>query len=222
MYHRVVPPGQAGASLEALDVPPARFAAQMAALATAGWHTITAAQLADDLASATAPPPKTFVVTFDDGYDDGYTYAFPILRSHGFVATYFIVPGRVTEPNWTGVVLSEDHIRALAAAGMEIANHTYSHIGLAGKPLSIVEHQVIAASARIERFIGTAPTTFAYPFGAWDRASADVVGAAGMVLAFTTVEGARETWATRLHSPRIRVGPATTPGELVALLRPYQ
>jgi peptidoglycan/xylan/chitin deacetylase (PgdA/CDA1 family) len=222
MYHRVVPIAQAGATLEALDVPPARFAAQMAALASAGWRTITAAQLADDLAAAVTPPPKTFVVTFDDGYDDGYTYALPILQAHGFVGTYFIVPGRVTEANWAGIALSPEHIRALAAAGMEIANHTYSHIGLAGKPIATVRHQVVAASERIERIVGTAPTTFAYPFGAWDAPSADEVAAAGMVLAFTTVEGAREAWATRLESPRIRVGPSTTPAALVAQLAPYQ
>src|SRR5512142_839282 len=129
---RVVPPALAGASLEALDVPPTRFAEQMAALAAAGWHTITAGQLADDLAAAVTPPPRTFVISFDDGYDDGYVFALPILQAHGFVATYFIVPGRVTEANWAAIALSSDHIRALAHAGMEIANHTYSHIDLAG------------------------------------------------------------------------------------------
>jgi len=37
------------------------------------------------------PPDKTFVITIDDGWDDGYTYALPILQSHGFVATYFVI-----------------------------------------------------------------------------------------------------------------------------------
>ena len=76
MYHRVAPADQIGLSLPGLVVSPELFAAQLEALVTAGWRSITAAQLAADLAAGVRPPPRTFVITFDDGRSDGYTEAF--------------------------------------------------------------------------------------------------------------------------------------------------
>src|ERR1035437_7217602 len=78
MYHRIVPPADARNSLKGLVVPPETFEAQMSAPASAGWQTITMATLARDLDAGVKPPPKTFVITIDDGWDDGYTYALPI------------------------------------------------------------------------------------------------------------------------------------------------
>ncbi|HYM83139.1 MAG TPA: polysaccharide deacetylase family protein [Candidatus Dormibacteraeota bacterium] len=221
MYHRIVPPAQAGDSLPSLVVPPGLFAAQMAALASAGWHTITAAQLASDLAAGVRPAPRTFVITFDDGYDDGYTYALPILQSHNFVATYYVIAGRIGNPPGPLEALTPAHVQALAAAGMEIGNHTYNHVDLATQSASALSYQVLAASARIEALVGIAPRTLAYPFGEWDPAVAAEVARAGMNLAFTTVEGAREAWPTRLASPRVRVGPGVTPADLLALVERF-
>jgi peptidoglycan/xylan/chitin deacetylase (PgdA/CDA1 family) len=221
MYHRIIPLAQAGDSLPGLVVSPALFAAQMDGLARAGWHTITAAQLLDDLAAGRRPPPRTFVITFDDGYDDGYTFALPVLRAHGFVATYYVIAGRIGNAPGPLEALTPQHVQALAAAGMEIGNHTRNHVDLATAPPATVRYQVIAASAKIESLVGQAPTTFAYPFGKWSFDAAAEVEAAGMGIAFTTVEGAREEWATRFASPRIRVGPGTTAGELLSLVERY-
>lgn len=214
MYHRITPITLAGRSLPGLVVSPALFASQMRVLAAAGWHTITAGELAADLAAGTRPPPRTFVITFDDGYDDGYTYALPILEAYHFTATYFVVAGRIGEPGH----LTAEHVQALAAAGMEIGNHTYSHLDLTTLPPAVLRYQIVAASTRIQALVGVPPRSFAYPYGAWDAAAEAQVQAAGMEIAFTTVEGARETWASRFTSPRVRVSPSVTPAGLLALL----
>ncbi len=221
MYHRIIPPAQAGDSLPGLVVPPTLFAAQMDALAAAGWHTITAAKLLQDLAAGVRPAPKTFVVTFDDGYDDGYTYALPVLESHGFVATYYVIAGRIGNAPGPLEALTPEHVQALAQAGMEIGNHTYNHVDLATASASVRHYQVFAASAKIQSLVGRAPTTLAYPFGAWDAAAAAEVKAAGIGIAFTTVEGAREAWTTRYACPRVRVGPGTTPAMLLGLVQRF-
>ena len=220
MYHRIVPLAQAGDSLRPLVVPPTLFAAQMDALAATGWHTITAADLLGDLATGTRPAPRTFVITFDDGDDDGYTYALPILEAHGFVATFYVIAGRIGQARPTGE-LTPAHVRALAAAGMEIGNHTWAHRDLAALSGVQVRFQVVAASARIADLVGTAPRTLAYPYGAWNAGAVAELRVAGIGIAFTTVEGARETWAARFWSPRVRVGPGTTPAGLVALVERY-
>lgn len=218
MYHRVVPPTLAGNSLPGLVVPPELFAAQMDTLASAGWHTITAAQLVADLATGTRPGPRTFVITFDDGYDDGYTYALPILRAHGFVATYYVIAGRIGNPPGPDQALTPEHLRALADAGMEIGNHTVHHVNLTRFRGTGLDYQITGASARIAELIGSAPTTLAYPFGRWNLETEAAVRAAGIDLALTTVEGARETWATRYETPRVRVSPSVTPADLLALV----
>ncbi len=82
-----------------LVVSPDLFAAQLEALVAAGWRSITAAELAADLAAGDRPPPRTFVITFDDGRSDGYTQAFPILRRLGLVATFYVITGRIGMAN---------------------------------------------------------------------------------------------------------------------------
>ncbi len=172
-YHRIVPPADAGNSLKGLVVPPATFAAQMNALAVAGWHTVTMATLANDLAAGIKPAAKTFVITIDDGWDDGYTYALPILEQHGFVATYFVIAGRIDAPQF----LSSAHLRALVAAGNEIGDHTMTHFDLAGGSTSVRQYQVDAAAARIAQVTGRWPESLAYPFGgANSQAVAAVAG----------------------------------------------
>lgn len=217
MYHRVIPPSLAGDSLPSLVVPPSLFDAQLTALEAAGWHTITAAQLATALAAGRQEPAKTFVISFDDGYDDGYTYALPILKAHGFVATYYVIPGRIGGAQ----DLTEAHVQALAAAGMEIADHTMNHVDLNHMAPLALRYQVEGAAARIALITGQWPTTLAYPFGASDPAVVQMVENCGFGLAFTTKEGAIETWDTRLESPRMRVGPGTTPQVLLEELGPY-
>lgn len=221
MYHRIVPPAQAGDSLSSLVVPPSLFAAQMDALKAAGWHTITAATLATDLAKGIRPAPRSLVITFDDGYDDGYTHALPILKAHGFVATFYVIAGRIGNAPGPLEALTPQHLQALAKAGMEIGNHTYNHVDLATASPAARHYQVLAASAKIQALVGVAPVTLAYPFGAWDPAAAADVEAAGIGIAFTTVEGARESWSTRYASPRVRVGPGTTPAMLLELLQRF-
>ena len=218
MYHRIIPPNLAGNSLPSLVVSPELFAAQMDALAAAGWHTITVAQLIADLAAGRRPAPQTFVITFDDGYDDGYSYALPILKTHHFVATYYVVAGRIGNAPGPMQALTPDHLRALAAAGMEIGNHTFSHVALPHYHGRQLTFQIVGASAFIHGLVGSAPTTLAYPFGRFDAAVEAEVQAAGIGIGLTTVEGARETWATRYETPRVRVGPGTSPGGLLSLV----
>lgn len=218
MYHRVVPLSEAGDSLPSLVVSPQRFAAQMAALHAAGWHSITFRQLAIDLAAGRREPPRTLVITFDDGYADGYRYVFPVLQRYGFVATYFVVTGRVGEPAY----LSAGELCALTEAGDEIANHTVHHIGLATVPPARAVAEIAQAGRMIAAWTGVPPITLAYPFGDWSPTVVAILRRYGYWLAATTVPGATESFANRLLVPRLRVGPATTPAALVAMVRAYR
>ncbi len=219
MYHRIVPAALAGNSLPGLVISPALFDAQLAALHAAGWHAITVAQIAAALAARTPLPPRTFAISIDDGWADGYTYALPILQRYGDHATYFVPAARV------GVLvnfLSPAELRTLAADGMEIANHTYSgdQIVLTDLSPAQVQFQIEAGAQRLASIVGTRPVTFAYPAGRYDLVAEQDLAADGFTMAVT--EGGStyaETWANRYAVARVRVSPGTTPAGLLGVLR---
>ena len=236
MYHRIVPFAEAGDSIHGLVVPPATFSAQLDALQSAGWHTITLATLANDVQARVKPAAKTFVITIDDGWDDGYNYALPILGKHGFVATYFVIAGRIDHPGF----LSTIQLQALVASGEEIGDHTMDHLGLAKLPSAKLAYEIDAAAARIAQVTGRWPESLAYPSGVFDSRAVAAVGACqGLRIAVieepvppakpaasgTPRVGmpiALETWADRFVVPRIRISPTTTPAKLVAALDPLR
>jgi peptidoglycan/xylan/chitin deacetylase (PgdA/CDA1 family) len=218
MYHRVVPLSEAGDSLRSLIVSPQLFAAQMAALHAARWHAITFRQLAADLAAGRAEPPRTLVITFDDGYSDGYRYVFPVFRRYGFVGTFFIITGRVG----MAAYFTPAELCAMTRAGDEIANHTVHHVGLGIVSPAQAATEIAQAGRMIAAWTGVVPVTLAYPFGNWSPTVVGILRRDGYWLAATTVPGATESYANRLLVPRVRVGPATTPAALVATVSAYE
>jgi peptidoglycan/xylan/chitin deacetylase (PgdA/CDA1 family) len=233
MYHRIVPFAESGKSIVGLVVPPQTFDAQITALAGAGWHTITMATLADDLQAHVRPPVKTLVITLDDGWYDGFTYALPILQKHDYVATYYVIAGQIDKPPY----LSSPQLQALVAAGDEIGDHTMDHANLTALRAPDLKYQIDAAAARIAQVTGVWPESLAYPFGG-ENAQAVASVAACQELRIAVIEGpvvtvkpgasqtprptampaAYETWANRFIVPRIRVTPGTTPAVLLGRL----
>lgn len=86
MYHHVTTAGGA------INVRPPHFRDQLAWLKTHGYHSLTSAQFAGHLAGDPAPP-RSVLITFDDGYLDNYVHAWPLLREFGFHAMIFLVTG---------------------------------------------------------------------------------------------------------------------------------
>jgi len=214
MYHRVAPRAEIGNSMRDLVVSPELFEAQLTALQQAGWTTVTAATLAEHLASREPLPKKSMVITIDDGRADGYTNAFPILQKLGFVATYYVITGRIERDKY----LSVAQLQEMAAAGMEIANHTVHHIDVSKKKAAYITNEVQEAQDQLTAWLGATPITFAYPFGEHPKLLEQAVANAHLQLAFTTVVGKVHSRKTALLSPRIRVHPSTTARQLLALL----
>ena len=216
MYHRIVPAGLAGDSLPGLVVSPELFDAQLAALHAAGWHTVTVAQISQALQLHRTFPPRTFAISIDDGWDDGYLYALPILQRYGFHATYYVVAGRVG--TWQNV-LTPAELRTLVADGMEIGDHTMNHLSLPSLSPAALHYQVETAAGLIESFVGERPATLAYPAGRYDAEVVAEVQADGFGLAVIEGSGAWESAADRFTVPRARVSPTTTPAGLLNQLR---
>ncbi len=90
MYHHVHP------LKSPLNVQPDVFERQLAALKGAGYRSLTIEQFADYL-NGTPVPDKSVLITFDDGYLNNYTYAYPLLKKYGMTGVLFVVTGWVGE-----------------------------------------------------------------------------------------------------------------------------
>ena len=214
MYHRITAPPP-DAALPQLWVSPARFRGQLRALKEAGWRTITAEELGRALREGRPVGRKRFVITIDDGARDGYSNAAPILERLGMRATFCVVPGRA-HMAWQ---LSFRHMRALRAAGHEIANHSLRHLDLRRLSGSALTRQVAQARDLIRERLGHAPRSFCYPMGFHDSEVRRAVRAAGHLLAFTTVSGSWHRTGREMVSPRVRVNGSDTPLQVLASLR---
>jgi len=90
MYHHLALPGQYPLKNNSV-VTPDMFEAQMKALKEAGFTAISLSRLRTYLAEGQPLPPRPVVITFDDGYESNYVYAFPVLKRYGHKATINIV-----------------------------------------------------------------------------------------------------------------------------------
>ena len=201
MYHRVGPlPEHNDREAKALTVSTNRFEADLRDLRAAGCHCLTVAQ-AYELLSRRELPRNAVVLTFDDGYEDNYTVAWPLLRKYGYVATFDIVYDSLSAPEH----MNRAQIRELAAAGNEIGSHTVSHAILTRLDLAHLRMEVTEPKQKLEALLGCRVTTFCYPEGRYDRQVLAAVRRAGYRLALTTDKGDWTTGTAPLEIPRFRM-----------------
>lgn len=96
-YHDVRPGNDNGPYV----LTPQEFAAQMRMLKTAGFRSMTAAQFSDYLAGDYKPPPRSVLITFDDGTRGLYTYADKILERYGLHGISFLITGHLDSDGLT-------------------------------------------------------------------------------------------------------------------------
>src|SRR5713226_5754531 len=110
-----------------LSTPPAMFRSQMQYLANHGFHVLSLHDAVVAIRNHSGLPSRPVVLTFDDGYADFFTTAVPILQSHGFTATSFVISGRM---GWGGF-MTPSQVVAADAMGFTIGAHTVDHVALA-------------------------------------------------------------------------------------------
>ena len=141
---------------------------------------VAGTQLVDHLELGTPLPDKPVMLSFDDASGGQYTNALPILRQLGMPATFFVMTVVLDRPNW----LSRDDIRALDAAGMTIAAHTWDHHPVTKYGDKDWAIQLDKPREQLEQIIGHDIDLFAYPYGLWNTAALPHVQAAGYRAAF--------------------------------------
>jgi len=162
---------------------PQRFREQMRWLKDDGYRGVTLSAGLKWLNSqrgeqGTNSEFRPVVITFDDGFRDFFTHAFPILQTQGFSATMYLLTafiGGERRSFKSRECLNWVEVKELHRAGIEFGSHTTNHPQLLELPWSEVEHEIKDSKLDIEAQLGVPCATFAYPY-AFPQTRQDFVG----------------------------------------------
>jgi peptidoglycan/xylan/chitin deacetylase (PgdA/CDA1 family) len=157
------------------------FHRQMNWLEAHGYQAVTLEQAQTAWHDGGTLPPKPVVISFDDGYRPQFTYALPELRRHGWAG--------VLNLKAEGSDLYESNVRAMLAAGWEIASHTIDHSDLTTLDAAALRREVAGSRELLRRQYGVPVANFCYPAGQFDAAVIAAVEAAGYAGATTEIPG---------------------------------
>ncbi len=204
MYHHLVdPPAGANAVERDLSVSPAQFREQLAWLQRNGYQTITLQELAQHFNQGAPLPEKPVILSFDDGYADNYTYAFPLLREYGFQATFFVLTDFVDQRR--APYLSWAQIEEMARAGMEIGSHSRDHTDLRRRSNEFLVWQLLGSKQTLDVHLGKPMQVFCYPAGKYDAGVTAMLQSAHYVAAVTVDSGSIHTRDDLFLLKRLRV-----------------
>jgi peptidoglycan/xylan/chitin deacetylase (PgdA/CDA1 family) len=146
---------------------PEVFAVQMQYLHQNGYSTVGLSEAVKWLEAPCNGCQRRVVITFDDGFQDFYTNAFPILSRYGFNATMFLPTayiGKATQ-SFNGVkCLTWGEVRELRNVGVEFGSHTATHPQLKSLKDQDVQREVERSKKTLEEELDCAITSFAYPY----------------------------------------------------------
>jgi peptidoglycan/xylan/chitin deacetylase (PgdA/CDA1 family) len=127
-------------------------------------------------------------LTFDDGFENFATEAWPLLREHGLPATLFVVSDRVGQTNaWPGDERSDlptlplcdwEALGRMVEQGLVVGVHGRRHVPLVGRSTSELQDEILGAKEKVEGELGLTSSSFCYPYGSFDEAAYGVVSGA--------------------------------------------
>ena len=187
-----------------------RFARQMWMIKLLGFEVIGLDQAMSGLEGRRPLARRSVVLTFDDGYDNFYHHAWPILERHGYPVTVYLVAGKLgKEIDWFEPdrrpfprILNLEQVLELKEKGVEFGSHTLTHVRLAEAEPSRVRREVMESKRELERLLGHEIRHFCYPYGSYDLETIGAVEEAGYETAVTCLRGAATREFHPLELPR--------------------
>ena len=178
VYHSIHPWETGESALKrSMEVPPDSFEAQMSYLHERGIPVVSMAVFVDALEGKHALPPHAVVITFDDGWQNQYHHAFPILKRFGYTATVFVFTNAIGRNDR---YYTWDQLREMQSAGLTIGSHTRYHprIEKVHDPKEL-NAEIAGSRATLQKQLGSSVDFFAYPFGVSTPEVEAVVRSAG-------------------------------------------
>ena len=207
MYHAVHVMDPSEASNANLIVDPDLFEAQIKALSKAGYYFLTPEEAYKAFTENALPTKKVVWLTFDDGNEDFYTIAYPILKKYKAKATNNVITGFVKKGNAGNLTVKQ--MKEMMAHGMSFQSHTVNHPDLSTTDKATQKVELTDSIDFLENKLNTKVNTIAYPSGRYNQTTLDLAKKT-YKLGLTTNEGLASAKDGLLSLNRVRILPTTT------------
>lgn len=166
-----------------IAITPRSFETGLKTLVDNGYTTITVREAAQYLVHKLSFPERAIVLAFDDGYASVYETALPLFERYKLTGTVFVTVNsghRVTVDEPFAAMngrkmLSWRQVRELSEKGVEIGAHTLTHPDLTQLTHRQAQNEIVAGKQMLEDRLGVPVTSFAYPFGRYNRNAYEIV-----------------------------------------------
>ncbi|MFH1245578.1 MAG: polysaccharide deacetylase family protein [Candidatus Omnitrophota bacterium] len=186
MYHYIEENGK----YSSLSVSPESFRRQVEFLHRNKYNVISLAEFVSAAYNKEKLPRKSVVITFDDGYEDNFTCAYPVLRAYHIPATIFVIVNSIGEKGY----LSYAQIKEMLDSGIiDIGSHTLEGDYLPGKSREHIEREIGLSKKILEARLNRKIDFLCYPIGGFTPQMQDIVRKNGYIAACTTNRGIKKT-----------------------------
>jgi len=211
MYHMISEP-QTAAEVK-YACPPRQFEKHMQLLLSKGFKPISIEAVENYYTHQIPIPDKSFLITLDDGFEDNYNNAFPILQRYNIPAVIYLATGLLGKTNqWMSAptfserkMLSWPQIAEMASHGIHFGSHTVSHPRLTELDTENTYNELVQSKQTIEDNLGIECSNFAYPYGLFTEKTRELVQKAGFKTACSTRSGFNNASRDPLMLHRIEV-----------------
>jgi peptidoglycan/xylan/chitin deacetylase (PgdA/CDA1 family) len=166
-------------------ISPEKFRQHLKAIKDNGYTTLTMTQFNDYILGDMPVPEKSVLITFDDGYMDNYTNAFPILKEFNMNATIFVISSYLDGKEY----MSPSNVKEMSDYGIDIESHTVSHLRLSELTYEQQLSELINSKEALEKLTGKPIVSIAYPEGKYNDDTIKAVADAGYSMGFTIDRG---------------------------------
>jgi peptidoglycan/xylan/chitin deacetylase (PgdA/CDA1 family) len=209
MYHHIgTAPNPTDELRKDLTVSPEDFEKQVAWIKASGFETINLENLFNFTKGKFKMPEKPIIFTFDDGYEDVFINAVPILKKYGFTGSFAIItqfPGIQYADN---IYASWQQIRNAKNLGMEIISHTQDHFDGTNSKYSqnFILKNLQESQKDLQKNLSLTPLPILiYPYGHYGSNYIEAARTAGFRLGLTTNFGKIISFDKLMEIPRVRV-----------------
>lgn len=152
------------------------------------------------------------LITFDDGYEDNFRLARPLLKKYGLKALVFLVSDYIgKDNNWNhkyGKQIRHMNLDEIKEA-MDVFHygcHTANHYNLTKLNDTDLQFEVVESKKKLQKLFGYSVNTFGYPFGFYDKRIVEFVNNHFVVSFSTYNKGKNFSWGINPHTVR-RINP---------------
>ncbi len=209
MYHHVgfMPEGVHDPLRAGLTVLPDNFEQQVKWLKSQNYVSVSLDDIYQYSQKQKQLPKKAIVFTFDDGYDDVFNYAIPILNKYGYNGSFGIITDFVGTKDGTNSYATWQQISAAKDQGEEVVCHTENHFDGSNPKFNAdyIFQNLSNCQQTLNDHLQSAPPYLIYPYGHYTPVYIEQAKKAGFVMALTVHEGQWLNLENLFELPRIRV-----------------